>query len=169
MAEDEPETERPDANPVMQAEALDAVAAHWEDLIDDMEATAAEYRELGWEVVTVYPAQVFPDMKLPGFDILIADNDYAAAVEFTEENEVEEYDVYRAETDAIFFLAVMRDESNGRALLVPGYYSMEKGSELRGRIDDSLTIALNRLKRDVAVSISLEQPAAFFPEALWGE
>ncbi|WP_338729071.1 hypothetical protein [Haladaptatus sp. DJG-WS-42] len=156
-------------NPAVQAEAPAAVAEYWETLISDMEATAKQYRDSGWSVVTVNPGQVFPDMQLPGFDILVADDEYLEAVKFTENNTVEESEVYRAETDAVFFLAVLRDASKKKALLVPGYYPFEKGTELREHIGESLTLNLNRLQRDVAVSVELHDPEAFFPDSIWGE
>ncbi|WP_332899282.1 MULTISPECIES: DUF7529 family protein [unclassified Haladaptatus] len=156
-------------NPSVQAEAPGAVTEYWDTLISDMEATAKQYRDSGWSVVTVNPGQVFPDMELPGFDILVADDEYLEAVKFTEDNTVEESEVYRAEADAVFFLAVLRDASHKKALLVPGYYPHEKGTQLRERIDSSLTLNLNRLQRDVAVSVELHDPEAFFPDSIWGE
>ncbi|MFC6725160.1 hypothetical protein ACFQE1_12435 [Halobium palmae] len=36
--------------------ALDA----WERVVDDMEATAAEYREEGWETLELHPGDVTP-------------------------------------------------------------------------------------------------------------
>jgi hypothetical protein len=118
----------------------------WESTIDDMEATAAELREAGWETVEVHPGAVTPLPRLEtddgyeddrtGFDVLTPGNEFEAVQEAVEGAEFDEYEAYNAQTnDVVFAVVVMKAEDAGRAVLVPIYYEVEEAEETVSRIE----------------------------------
>jgi hypothetical protein len=143
---------------------LGGVADYWEDIVADMEVTAAEYRERGWETLELHPGQVWPQFDDGAFDVLLPDSEYETLVEFVGDGDVDDYDVFRAEVSMVFFLLVMRDEERKRAVFVPGYYDFGHGKKLYYQLDgDSLGVSVRRLREDGRVEFDLAHPEPFFP------
>jgi uroporphyrinogen-III synthase len=118
----------------------------WENTIDDMEATAEELREAGWETVEVHPGAVTPLPRLAtddgyeddrtGFDVLTPGNEFEAVQEAVEGAEFDEYEAYNAETnDVVFAVVVMKAADADRAVLIPIYYETEEAEETVRRIE----------------------------------
>ena len=160
-ADEVPGTDDPTA-----VEGLGGVRDHWDDIVADMEATAGEYRERGWETLELHPGQVWPEFDDDAFDVLLPDSEYEALVEFVDAGDVDDYDVFRAEVAMVFFLLVLRDEERKRAVLLPGYYDFGHGKKLYYGLADgqSLGVSAHRLREDGEVAFALDRPNEFFPE-----
>ncbi|MFD1514897.1 DUF7529 family protein [Halomarina rubra] len=165
-SEDVPEKAPPAMDEPTPVKGLGGVREYWEDIVADMEVTAEEYRERGWETLELHPGQVWPDFDARAFDVLLPDSEYEALVEFVDAGDVDDYDVFRAEVAMVFFLLVLRDEERKRAVFVPGYYDFGHGKKLYHSLDDgeTLGVSAHRLKRDGTVEFALEHPEPFFPE-----
>jgi hypothetical protein len=125
---------------------LEGMTDLWEDTIDDMEATAEELREGGWETVELHPGAVTPLPRLAtddgyeddrtGFDVLTPGNEFEAVQDAVDGAEFDEYEAYNAQTnDVVFAVVVMKAEDAGRAVLIPIYYEIEEAEETVDRIE----------------------------------
>lgn len=125
---------------------LDGVMEFWEEVMADMEATAAEYRESGWETDKLHPGNVTP---LPagatadgefadgrtGLDVLVPGEEFERVEELVESGSFDGYDVFRAQQAGVVFLVVaMRDEAAGRAVVFPLYYRIDEARETLARV-----------------------------------
>ena len=160
-ADETPSTDEPTS-----VKGLGGVGDYWDDIVADMEATAEEYRERGWETLCLHPGQVWPDFDAGAFDVLLPDGEYESLVEFVDASDVDDYDVFRAEVATVYFLLVLRDEERKRAVLLPGYYDFGHGKKLYYGLPDggSLGVSARRLREDGTVKFSLDRPDQFFPE-----
>ncbi|MEF8843440.1 MAG: hypothetical protein V5A62_17745 [Haloarculaceae archaeon] len=138
---------------------------HWEAMLEDAAATAAEYRERGWTALELQPGDVTVDPDLPGFDVLLADNEFAELTDLLGEPGVDSYHAYRGSaTGVMFAVAALEDTAGERVALVPLYYShaqlptLESAAEAAGR----LATRLRRLDRTAFV-VEHEDPGPFFP------
>lgn len=118
----------------------------WQDTIDDMEATAAEFREAGWETVELHPGAVTPLPRLEtddgfeddrtGFDVLVPGNEFSETQAAVDGAEFAEYEAYNAQTNGVVFaVVVMKADAAQRAVLIPIYYRVDEAEETVERID----------------------------------
>ncbi len=125
---------------------LEGMTDLWENTIDDMEATAEELRQAGWETVEIHPGAVTPLPRLAtddgyeddrtGFDVLTPGNEFEAVQEAVDGAEFDEYEAYNAQTnEVVFAVVVMKAEDAGRAVLIPIYYKVEEAEETVSRIE----------------------------------
>lgn len=108
--------------------ASSQVAAVWEELLADCSATAAEYRENGWETLELRPGDVTvvtgDHGDRAGLDVLVPDDEYRELEAWYEDLSVDGYDVFRSTVDLVVCLVVVvRDETARRAVLYPLVYS----------------------------------------------
>ncbi|MGA9402031.1 DUF7529 family protein [Haladaptatus sp.] len=113
---------------------------YWENVIDDMDATAAEYDDEGWETVQLHPGDVTPlwldeDDEF-GLDVLVPDNEFEEVEELMDDGvSFDAFEFYRALADGLVFgVVVMEDHDAETAVLYPVYYDMQ-GAE--GMLDDA--------------------------------
>jgi hypothetical protein len=139
---------------------------HWEAVLDDAAATAAEYRDRGWTALELRPGDVTVDPDLPGFDVLLADNEFAGLTDLLGGSGVDSYHVYRGSAAGVMFaVAALEDTADQRVALVPLYYShaqlptLESAAEATGR----LATRLRTLDRTAFV-VEHEDPGPFFPD-----
>ncbi len=117
----------------------------WEAVIDDMEATAAEYREEGWEALELHPGDVTalpatPEIETEqvGLDVLVPDNEFEELSSLVESADFDEYEVFRAqEGDVVFLVLAMQDPNTERAVLVPLYYTSTDAQYMIPRVRDA--------------------------------
>ena len=125
---------------------LEGMTDLWENTIDDMEATAEELREAGWETVEIHPGAVTPLPRLEtddgyeddrtAFDVLAPGNEFEAVQDAVDGAEFDEYEAYNAQTnEVVFAVVVMKAEDAGRAVLIPIYYKVEEAEETVDRIE----------------------------------
>ncbi|MFC7175820.1 DUF7529 family protein [Halosegnis marinus] len=145
----------------------DAIREHWDDLLDDMAATAAEFREAGWDVLELHPGDVtVVTERQRGFDVLLPDDEFERLHKWVEADEFPDHDVYRAESGIAFLLVVLKDSDAERAVCCPLYYGDDGAETLRtlAAEDGELWTHLRRLSNEY-VHVRHEYPAPFFGAA----
>lgn len=148
------------------------VEALWDDLLADLSATAAEYREDGWETLTLHPGDVTPLSgeygDRVGLDVLVPDDEYRDLEAWFDAGlTVDGYEVYRtAAGGVVLLLVVVRDESERRAVLYPAFYDLEddQARSLITTADEggALHTYLRRLTGDY-VELRHDDPDLFAP------
>lgn len=163
---------------------LTGLTGFWDDTIADMEATAEEFREAGWETVELHPGAVTP---LPagetedgyadertGLDVLVPGDEFSAVKEAVggidgEEGDAasyDEYEAFRAEQDGVVFLVVaMKASATETTVLIPLYYSVQDASETvrRVREREEMRLFVRPLDDSERVVFSQQSPAALLP------
>jgi hypothetical protein len=145
---------------------LVGAAEHWEAMLDDAAATAEEYRERDWRTLELEPGDVTVDPDLPGFDVLLADNEFVDVTDLLGDSGVDGYRVYRGSAAGVVFaLVAMADTGTERVALVPLYYThaelpaLQSAAEAAGR----LATRLRTLDRTEFV-VEHGDPGPFFPD-----
>lgn len=154
----------------------EGVLGHWEAVVEDMAATAAEYRDEGWEVVELYPGDVMPlsgqqsngdqygiELVVPGEDARTVQNLVSAP-----DAAFDSCSVFRAVESGIVFLVVaVEDSDRGVAIVFPAYYDSDdvdaqemleaatRNGEMRTYVRD--------LAADAVSTFSHEDPELFYP------
>ncbi|MFC7070386.1 DUF7529 family protein [Halobaculum lipolyticum] len=152
----------------------------WDDVMADMEATAEEYREAGWEVLELHPGDVTPlpsvsaagtqvDTDRVGFDVLLPGDEFSAVREAVDEADAafDEYDAYRArQSDVVFLVVVMKAEAAGTAVAFPLYYATQRAEPMLTAAADAgeLRTYLRPLDDSERVVFTHGDPATLFPE-----
>lgn len=150
----------------MASNALGQDIDYWEAVIDDMEVTAAEYREAGWDVVELHPGDVAVlDGEQHGFDVLVPDDEFEQLQATVSETVLDDTEIYRAEQGGFaFVLAVIFDDSSEIAICCPLYYDIQRAIDLRDGQSDQIATRIRTLSSDQAITISHDDPAPFFEE-----
>jgi hypothetical protein len=149
-----------DSNPFEQ------VVGYWEEVIGDMEATAAEYREAGWDIVELHPGDVVV-LDNGGFDILVPDDEFGQLTELVDSATLDDTKVFHAEDEGIaFVLTVVLDSEREVGVCCPLYYDLQNVDDLRKQADreDRIDMYVRTLSNDRTVTISHDDPGLFFPE-----
>lgn len=142
------------------------VADRWEDLLADARATAAEYRESGWNALVVHTAEV--EVATGGEFGLVAvapDNEVAELRALAAEATFESTDVYCAESGGVRFLVVVNEAPASReVVLVPAYLPGEEARALEERAREAgrMTTHVRTLADEARVTFSHDDPAPFF-------
>lgn len=143
---------------------LEGALDHWNSLLEDTAATAADYRARGWESTTLEPGDVTVDLELPGFDVLVPDNEFDRLVERFGDG-VDEYQVYLASAAGLVFaLVALERPDDEQVALVPFYYRHAQLDALRATAEETgaLSTRLRTLDRTDLV-VRHEEPELFFP------
>ncbi|MEF8801668.1 MAG: hypothetical protein V5A38_02905 [Halolamina sp.] len=172
---------------------LSGVTDLWDDTIADMEATAEEFREEGWETVELHPGAVTPlpagetedgytdprvglDVLVPGdeFEVVkeavggVEDGDGEAPTAETQTpTEYDEYEVFRAQAgEVVFLVVVMKSPDVGKAVLIPLYYDPTDAEETLRlvRERDEMQLFVRPLDDSERVLFTQQEPDALFPE-----
>lgn len=147
----------------------------WEDVIADMEATAEEYREAGWETLECHPGDVTPlpnrestaEPDRLGLDVLLPGDEFRELEDLVADGEFSQYDAYRAaESDTVFLVIAMKAPDAGVAVLFPLYYSITQALPmLRGVAERAeMRTYLRPLDDSRRVVFSQEEPERLLPE-----
>lgn len=144
---------------------LAGATEHWETLLSDVAATAEEYRERGWTVLEPVPGDVTVDPDLPGFSVLLADNEFEDVTELLGESGVDSYRVYLGSAAGVVFAAVaLEDTEAERAVLVPLYYTHAALRDLRPAAAEAGRLATRlRTLTGTEFVVEHEDPEPFFP------
>ncbi len=147
---------------------IGSVSEQWGAVIDDMEATADDYRSAGWTVVELHPGDVaLLTGDKPGFDVLVPDDEFDHLQAAVSGAELDNTELYRAEDGGVtFVLAVTVDTATEVAVCCPLYYDSQNAVELSKRVDDGLTTAIRTLADDQTISIDHDDLDPFLPETV---
>lgn len=154
---------------------LAGATAAWQAVVDDMEATAAEYRESGWTVVEVHPGDVTPlppvhdpsvgDGRV-GLDVVVSGDEFRDLQERVESVTFDSFEAYRAEQgEIVLALLVMQATEAKLAVLVPLYYGVAKARAMldRAAAKGRLRTFLRPLSDDERVVFEQSDPTPLFP------
>lgn len=153
---------------------VDRVLDHWDDVIADMEATAAQYRDDGWDVAEVHPGDVAVAtegeyLNRWGLDVLVPDNEFPEIERrVVEENgDFDSCEVFRASAGGMVFVVVaMLDEGRRDAIVFPVYYDPTEAEEVfeRAHQEGEMHVHLRTLSEDPVVTFTQDDPSLFAPE-----
>ena len=155
-----------------------AIKDSWEDVIADMEATATEYRERGWDALELHPGDVTPlapdDVdEVYGLDVLLSGEEFEELRErVADDTEFDSYRVYKArEGEVVFLVVAMEDTSSEFAVVYPVYYGIEQAKDMfeAARERDKLYTYLRKLQRGTEVTFEHDDPEPFFPPEMADE
>ncbi|ELZ92958.1 hypothetical protein C440_12594 [Haloferax mucosum ATCC BAA-1512] len=169
--EQTPRSRGPNAD---ESHALTGMLSFWETVIEDAEATAAEYTEEGWETLVLHPSDVtvLPPSNLPdstarvGFDVLVPGEEFETLSEWVADAAFDRYDVYRAHEDGTaFVVSVVQSATTERAVVVPLYYGLDEVSVLKRRAkkQGALRLYVRPVEADQRVELVQSDPDPLFP------
>jgi hypothetical protein len=148
------------------AGAASEIREHWDDLVDDAEATAAEFEDAGWETLVCHPGDVtVTEVERFGIDVLLPDDEYDRLEAWVEDGSFDEFDVYRAETTMVWLLLVAKDESAERAVCCPAYYGASDLETLVDGLEEHghVPIYVRNLLEEF-VTFTPDRPALLLPD-----
>jgi len=162
-----------------ESDPFDRVVEPWQAVVEDMEGLAAEYREIGWEVLELHPGDVATldggggdgddgEDDRHGLEVLVPDPEFEELEAWIEEGtRFGSYEVYRTTEDEVaFLLVVLTDEATERAVCVPAYYEMSNVETLRAcaEHDGVFFTYVRRLQGDRVITFTGDDPGLFLPD-----
>ena len=143
-----------------------AVADHWDELLEDADATAAEYREAGRDPLVVHTAEVGVLTGDPfGLDAVAPDGEFAALRALADGAAFDESHVYGTVADGVrFLLVVVEAASTDEVVVVPAYLPVADAGPLRGRAGEAgrMYTHVRTVAVENRVSFRHDDPAPFF-------
>jgi hypothetical protein len=161
---------------------FDRVLGHWEQVIDDMAATASQYRDRGRETIELHPGEVTvltgeprtmaeqsgeydPEIRQLGFDVVVPGDEFQRVVDGLRHRTVNRSEVFRATGDGMVFLLVALECSDDFVVLMPLYYDQtDRADLLQVTADHELYSHVRPLTDDEVVTITHEDTEPFFAE-----
>ncbi|WP_256298004.1 DUF7529 family protein [Haloarchaeobius salinus] len=149
----------------------DAAVEAWERVVEDLEATAAEYRDDGWEVVELHPGDVTPlppDHERFGLDVLVPGDEYETVSAMVTDTGAafDEFEVFRAvHAGHVFLVVAVEDGSREQVLLVPVYYGIKDAKETtEGVLErDTFPVHIRPLTIEDVVTVEPSEPELLLP------
>jgi len=145
---------------------IGALAQHWEEVVDDMEAIAAGYRDEGATVLELHPGDVTAVAGPPfTLNVLVPDNEADDLETVLARSALETGEVLRSTVDGLVLgLLVLEADSTGDIVLCPMYYAEGAGDRFRegASEEEEIVVHLRRLDDDTVVSLSYDDPDLFF-------
>jgi len=137
----------------------------WREVLDDTEATAAEYRDRGWEALAVHPGDVNPVPGAARLHVLLPGSEFDAANELLGGVRIDSARVYAAAGDSVRYrLLVAENADREIAVCVPTYVFESTVEELDAAARDAggLGIRLRPLDDRDHVEFTVADPDLFF-------
>ncbi|WP_254536798.1 DUF7529 family protein [Halomarina litorea] len=135
----------------------------WEQTIDDMAVTAADYREAGYEVLELHPGDVTVRDD-GGFDVLLPDDEFADLEDLVGDAALSKTEVYFATDGGVaFVLTVVAAPDDGVAVCCPLYYDLSNVGGVAGR--EVITLYARPLADDRSVAVQFDDPSLFVPRS----
>lgn len=152
---DPPEGPTPDE----RSNPFNRVVDAWEEVVEDMGATATALRESGYEVVELHPGDVtVVDGRL---DVLVPNDEFDRLRE-TATDGMDEAQVFRAERGGmVYALAVVTDPSAGVGVCCPVYYEADQAGDLA---DGGVAMRVRALSEETPVVVTVEDGSLFRPD-----
>jgi len=140
----------------------------WSAVIEDMEATAAEYRERGWTTLELHPGDsVLVDSdRRTGIDVVLPGPEFEELEALVERRSFDEVEVFRAAGEGLVYLLVVEaDPESEVAAFVPAYYDPNAAADALDSIREAgaLRLFCRRLNDDTVTFVH-DDPAPFLPE-----
>lgn len=145
---------------------------YWDQVVEDMAATAMDYRDRGWEAHEIHPGDVgvhAGDVDRTGIELLAPDDEFDAMVAaFEDTTGFERAEVYRADTDGMVYAVVaFENPAAGVAVLAPMYYSPPEHDDFVAMVEaeGEVRIHVRPLDEREVLTFRVENPARFLPDA----
>lgn len=142
----------------------------WSAVIEDMEATAAEYRERGWTTLELHPGDsVLVDSdRRTGLDVVLPGPEFEELESLVGDRGFRDVEVFRAEGDELVYVLVVEIAPESEtAVFVPAYYDPSQAAETLESIREAGTVRLFcRRLNDDTVRFVHDDPAPFLPESV---
>lgn len=143
-----------------------AVADRWETVLDDVRATAAEYRDDRWEVLVIHTGDVTPLTDDPfGLDVLAPDDEFDDLAALVDTVTFDQTSVYRADDGGVrFFVTVPEATEANRAVVIPTFIVRTELPALRERATaaGAMFTHVRTLAADRRVTFRHDDPELFF-------
>jgi len=143
-----------------------AVTERWEELLADADATAAEYREEGWETFAVRPGDVTPLSGSPfGLDVLAPGDEFEALETLVEDVSFDTSHVYRADEGGVRFVVVaVEATADETVVVVPAFFDVDRAADLEERALEAgvMYTHVRPLSDDARVTFTHDDPELFF-------
>ena len=140
----------------------------WPAVVEDMEATAAEYRERGWTTLELHPGDsVLVDSdRRTGIDVVLPGPEFEELEALVARGSFDEVEVFRAAGEGLVYLLVVEaDPESDVAVFVPAYYDPNGAADALDSIREAGAIRLFcRRLHDDTVTFVHDDPAPFLPE-----
>jgi hypothetical protein len=143
-----------------------AVADRWQELLEDADAIAAEYRDDGWETLVVHPGDVTPVTGDPfGLDVLAPGDEFEALEALVETATFDTSHVYRAAEGGVrFFIVASEATDDETAVVAPAFLAAREEEELAAQATEEgvMYTHVRPLSDDSRVTFSHDDPGLFF-------
>lgn len=142
--------------------------AHWDDLLDDVQAIAAEYKENGWETLVLHPGDIATITEGDaGFRLIVPESELNALAEAVKgaEESFNEFELHRAPTDdLLLFIVVVKSSDYDHAILFPTYYEPDVDEEFVTAVREqgSVFTEITNLDQSRRYSFRHDDPSLFF-------
>jgi len=141
---------------------------HWDDLLDDIQAIAAEYKANDWETLVLHPGDIGTITQGDaGFRLIVPEselNSLTEAVERAEES-FNEFELHRAPTDdLLLFIVVVKSSEYNHAVLFPAYYEPDVNGEFVTAVREQRSVftEITNLDQSRRYSFRHDDPSLFF-------
>jgi len=137
----------------------------WREVLDDTEATAAEYRDSGWDAIAVHPGDVNPVPGAARLHVLLPGSEFDAVNELLDGAGIGSVGVYAAAGDSVRYrLLVAENADREIAVCVPTYVFESAVEELdaAARNASGLGVRLRPLDDRDHVEFAVADPDLFF-------
>ena len=159
-----------DSNPRGDPEnPVDIAHPYWDEVMDDMAATAAEYRDQGWDAIEVHPGDVavFADRGRTGIELLAPDDEFDdLSTAYDEADGFESAQVFRADPGGSIFLVIaLENPGTETVALLPAYYSPLEHNEFVEMIRDEGEVRthVRPLDERRILTFTHDDPSLFLP------
>ncbi|KDS91516.1 hypothetical protein FK85_01245 [Halorubrum saccharovorum] len=137
----------------------------WQRVFDDTEATAAEYRDRGWEALALHPGDVNPIADEARLHVLLPGSEFDEVNDLLSGASIESVRVYAAAGEtASYRLVVAEDPAAEIAVCVPTFVLDSDSEALEAAAADAgqLTLRLRPLDDRDRVEFAVDDPELFF-------
>jgi len=138
----------------------------WQRVFDDTEATAAEYRDRGWEALAL-PGDVNPIADEAQLHVLLPGSEFDAVNELLSGVPIESIRVYAAGSETASYRLVVAENATAEvAVCVPTFVLDSDNEALEAAATDAgeLVIRLRPLDDRDHVEFAVDDPSLFFQD-----
>ena len=147
------------------------VVGNWEAVIEDMHATAEDYREAGRETVELHPGDVMvlrEESDREGLDVVVPGDEFEDLLAVVDDHEFSSYEVFRRDAGSVVYALVVIESDDGEAaVFVPTYYQVDDLERLVGR--ETVYTHVRPLSQEEIVTFTHENPGPFVPDSFGEE
>lgn len=150
------------------AHAKVQVGDGWSAVIEDMEATVAEYQERGWTTLELHPGDsvLVDSERRTGLDVVLPGPEFEELESHVDNRRFQDVEVFRAEGDELVYVLVVELALESKAaVFIPAYYDPSQSAETIESVREAGSIRLFcRRLNDDTVQFVHDDPTPFLPD-----